>query len=69
MRGAAPDWGSAIDTLLEQRRSLITRLKNEQARYADELSALLTQLKYFSERSHTWRDALESHPVSYTHLT
>ncbi|EXI87496.1 MAG: Potassium efflux system KefA precursor [Candidatus Accumulibacter regalis] len=61
LRGAAPDWGSAIDTLLEQRRSLITRLKNEQARYADELSALLTQLKYFSERSHTWRDALESH--------
>ncbi|MCB1931755.1 MAG: mechanosensitive ion channel [Candidatus Accumulibacter sp.] len=61
LRDAARDWGLAIDTLLEQRRSLVTRLKNEQARYADELSALITQLKYFSERSHTYRDALESH--------
>ncbi|MCB1968705.1 MAG: hypothetical protein KDI64_22320, partial [Candidatus Accumulibacter sp.] len=50
LRGAARDWGLAIDTLLEQRRSLVTRLKNEQARYADELSALISQLKYFSER-------------------
>ena len=61
LRDAARDWGLAIDTLLEQRRSLVTRLKNEQARYADELSALISQLKYFSERSHTYRDALESH--------
>ncbi len=61
LRGAAHDWGAAIDALLEQRRNLITRLKDEQARYADELSALITQLKYFSERSHTYRDALESH--------
>jgi small-conductance mechanosensitive channel len=61
LRGATQDWGAAIDRLLEQRRSLITRLKNEQARYADELSVLLTQLKYFSDRSHTYRDALESH--------
>jgi small-conductance mechanosensitive channel len=61
LRGAAQDWGAAIDSLLEQRRSLVTRLKNEQARYADELSVLLTQLKYFSDRSHTYRDALESH--------
>ena len=61
LRDAARDWGLAIDTLLEQRRSLVTRLKNEQARYADELSALISQLKYFSERSHNYRDALESH--------
>ena len=58
---AAAGWQPALDAVLAQRRSLLARLRDDEARHADEAAALLTQFAQFSERSRAYRELLESH--------
>lgn len=58
---SSQDWGDTIEILLKQRRNLVSNLSNAHLLYVDELSALLSQLRSFSERSKTYSDLLANH--------
>jgi potassium efflux system protein len=60
--GATPqDWLPSIKTLLQVRHRLTSELTRTHTQYVDELSALLTQLHDFSQRSATYIDLLKTH--------
>ena len=48
---ATEQWAPTIARLFDEQRKLIARLTGGNAQYIDELSALLTSLRYLSERS------------------
>lgn len=53
-------WAPTITRLMDQQRKLIAELTNGHARYIDQLSALLTNLRYLAERSKAYSQLLES---------
>lgn len=56
---AAEHWRPTIERLLDEQRKLITALTNANAQYIDDLSALLTNLRYLAERTESYRQLLE----------
>ncbi len=57
---ATGQWAAAMDKVLERRYQLVASLTNAHAAHIDELSALLTNLSYLSERSAAYGQLLEN---------
>ena len=57
---ATERWSPTIERLMRQQRELLEALTNGHARYIDQLSALLTNLRYLAERSDAYSQLLES---------
>ncbi len=60
MGPATEQWAPTITRLMDQQRKLIAELTNGHAQYIDQLSALLTNLRYLAERSTAYSQLLES---------